>query len=351
MTGEDLKFRAALSRFGIAVIALFLLPVLFPASRAHWWVWTAYLLVALFEQVLIRKRIGGRLRTLVSGLVDISVLTFTVHNLGSVVTPMSSLYLFAGVANALVGDTTIAFALAIAGPLVFDTVVWSEAAGWIATAPDVPSVAAAGPPTTAQALMACLFVTLFVPACTAVVGVLVRRVQEREVELELANRRLEELSQLDPLTNLYNRRHLFSCVETELARVRRGHALAVVMIDLDGFKKVNDAQGHLRGDVLLKEIATALGATTRAIDTTARYGGDEFMVVLPDTDVEHARSVAQRVAESVRAAGMRFDTTHPVTASLGVAVAEPSDTVAALLRRADENAYRAKQRGGDRVVA
>jgi diguanylate cyclase (GGDEF)-like protein len=125
----------------------------------------------------------------------------------------------------------------------------------------------------------------------------------------------------------------------------------MVIIDLDGFKKVNDTQGHLRGDVLLKDIASALAATTREVDLAARYGGDEFIVVLTDTDQARAQTAAERLAESVRSAAQRFDTKHPVTASLGVAAAEASDTVASLLRRADENAYRAKQGGGDRVVS
>src|SRR5271170_1784964 len=98
MTGDDLKFRAALSRVGVGVVALALLPTFYPASRSHAWVWIAYLGVAAVQQVMIKKHIGGEWRALVSGVIDITVLTYTVHNLGSVVTPMASLYVFAGVA-------------------------------------------------------------------------------------------------------------------------------------------------------------------------------------------------------------------------------------------------------------
>jgi diguanylate cyclase (GGDEF)-like protein len=311
----------------------------------------AYLVVAVVEQVLIRRRIGGSHRALFSGLLDIAVLTYTVHNLGSVVTPMSSLYVFAGVANALVVEPPVAYLLGTVGALAFDGVVWAEYLRWLPFAPDAPESAAAGAPSLVQALMASVFVTLFAPTCTVIVVALVRAVQKREQQLVETNARLEQLSQQDPLTGLYNRRHLFTCLETELARVRRGHPLSIVMIDLDGFKKVNDSQGHLRGDVLLKEISNALAATTRQVDLAARYGGDEFIVVLTDTDATRAQAAAERLAECVRAAAQRFDTRHPVTASLGVAAAEPSDTVASLLRRADENAYRAKQSGGDRVVS
>jgi diguanylate cyclase (GGDEF)-like protein len=351
MTGDELKFRAALSRFAVGVIALALLPTFYPRTRAHMWVWGAYLAIATLEQVLIRKHIGGGVRAIVSGLVDIAALTYTVHGLGSVVTPMASLYLFAGVANALVTNLRVAWTLSVAGPLAYDVVVWAEHVGWLAFAPDAPDVQSLGPPAFERTLMASLFVTVFVPASTAIVSALVRAVQRREAALVLANERLEQLSQLDPLTNLYNRRHLFARIESELARVRRGRPLALVMVDLDHFKGVNDAQGHLRGDVLLKEIANELAATTRETDVPGRYGGDEFVVVLPDTDAEQARAVAERVAQSVRDAAQRFDSERHVTASVGIAVAAPSDTVANLLRRADENAYRAKQGGGDRVVA
>jgi len=351
MTGDELKFRAALSRFGVGLVALALLPAFYPRTRPHVWIWGVYLAIAAFEQVLIRKRIGGRARAFFSGLVDIAVLTYTVHGLGSTATPMASLYFFAGVANALVVDLRIAYALAALAALTFDAVVWAEWAGWLAFAPDAPQVARLGPPPLEQTLMASMFVTVFVPAATAIVGLLVRAVGRREQALVTANARLEELSQLDPLTNLYNRRHLFARVEAELARVRRGHSLALVMIDLDGFKRVNDSQGHLRGDLLLKEIAAALSSTTRATDVAGRYGGDEFVVVLPDTDAAQGRAAAERLAQSVRDAAARFDTATRVTASVGLALAEPADTVAALLRRADENAYRAKQGGGDRVVA
>jgi diguanylate cyclase (GGDEF)-like protein len=126
------------------------------------------------------------------------------------------------------------------------------------------------------------------------------------------------------------------------------------MLDLDGFKQVNDRAGHEQGDVLLRAIADALKRTTRETDVAGRYGGDEFLVILPDTDAEQARRVAERLADSVREAGRQFDAAHPVTASLGIAVAIPPqapESPAVLVRVADEHAYRAKQRGGDCVAA
>jgi diguanylate cyclase (GGDEF)-like protein len=351
MTSDALKFRAALSRLVVAVMALVALPTLYPSTRGHLWIWGAYLVIASFEQVLIHKQLGGRARPLVSGLIDTALLTYTVHRLGSTSTPFVSVYFFASVANALVVEFRVGIALGLLSALAYDAVVLAEQARWIPFAPDVPRVAVLGPPPAELAFAAAGVLTTFLIGSTVTVSLLVRIVHRREEDLTLANARLEELSQRDPLTELFNRRYLFERIEIELARVRRGHPLAVVMIDLDGFKKVNDTQGHLRGDVLLKEIGAALPTTTRASDVAGRYGGDEFLLVLPDTDVEQAHSVAQRVAYSVREAAARFDRANRVTASLGVAIADPADTVTTLLRRADTNAYRAKQQGGDRVVA
>jgi diguanylate cyclase (GGDEF)-like protein len=351
MTGDDLRFRAALSRIGVALIAIVLLPIFYPGTRSYVWIWVAYLALSCVGQVLIHKGIGGEARAFVSGIVDLGVLTFTVHRLGSTATPMASLYFFAGVANALVVHRRVAAALAAIGVVAYDGLVWAEWGGLLPFAPDVPQLAALAPPSFGQAALATIFVTTFVVAATAIVGTLVHAVQRREELLLRANTQLEDLSQRDPLTNLYNRRHLFARLEAELARVRRGHPLAVLMIDLDGFKRVNDAQGHLRGDVLLKEIAGALSKTTREVDVAGRYGGDEFVLVLPDTDVAQARAAAERVVQCVREVGERIGGGPPITASLGLAVASQDDSVAAVLRRADENAYRAKQGGGDRVVA
>ena len=339
-----LRFKAALSRFLAVAIAIALLPVFYPRTRAHLWVWVAYLVIAAVGQVLIALDIGGEVRAAVSGLVDIAIITFTVHRLGSTATPMAALYFFAGVANALVVHRGVSIVLASVGVTAYDALVWAEHARLLPFAPDVPQLEMLGAPAVDQAVLATVFVTTFVMAATLVVGTLVRDLERRE-------QMLEELSRRDPLTSLFNRRYVFELIERELARVRRGSKLAVVMLDLDGFKKVNDTLGHLRGDVLLKEIALALLKTTREVDVAGRYGGDEFVVALPGAGAEEAARAAERMAEAVRDAAQRFDATHKVTASVGLAVAIRDDTVASLLRRADENAYRAKQSGGDRVVA
>jgi diguanylate cyclase (GGDEF)-like protein len=350
ITHPQLTFRAALSRLFIGGTALVLLPALFPRTRPHIWVLGVYLVIAGVEQVLIAKNIGGMKRAFVAGLVDLVVLTFIIHVLGSTTSVYAAMYFFVGTLNALVVGLRVGVGLAVLNAIAYDAIVWAEWAGKLPFAPDGPDATRGVPPTFEAALAATGLVTVLLIASTAVVGMLVHSVRVHEADLTSANRRLEDLSLRDPLTSLFNRRHLFTRLEHELARVKRGHSLAVVMLDLDGFKHINDEQGHLRGDLLLKEIASALGTSTRVVDVAARYGGDEFMVVLPDTDATDAHLVAGRIATSVRAVGVKFDEKRPVTASVGVAIATADDAIASIIRRADENAYRAKKSGGDRVM-
>ncbi len=350
ITHPQLTFRAALSRLFIGGMAIVVLPWLFPRTREHVWVLAVYLVVACVEQLLIARDIGGMTRAFVAGLVDLVVLTFLIHQLGSTSSVYAAMYFFVGTLNALVVGLRVGVGLAVLNALAYDAVVWSEWAGKLPFAPDGPDATRGVPPTYQAALAATALVTVLLIASTTVVGMLVHSVRKHEAELTRANKRLRDLSERDPLTGLFNRRHLFVSLEHELERVKRGHALAVVMLDLDAFKHINDDQGHLRGDLLLKEIAGALGASTRVIDVAARYGGDEFMVVLPDTEPSSAHVVADRITSAVHAVGMKFDAERPVTASVGVAIAHADDGLASIIRRADENAYRAKKNGGNRVI-
>jgi diguanylate cyclase (GGDEF)-like protein len=350
LSREQLTFRAALSRFLVGGAALVVVPSLFPRARADSLLFAAYLVVAAIEQVLIAKRIGGRVRSFVAGTIDLTLVTWFVHLLGSTSTVLAATYFFMATMNALVVGLRVGIGLAALNALAYDAIVWAEYARWLPYAPDSDDVTRSLTPTFATTMMATTLVTTLLVASTTVVGMLVRAVRQHEHDLTAANTQLEDLSQRDPLTGLYNRRHLFAKLEHELARVRRGNLLAMVMLDLDGFKHVNDEQGHLRGDLLLKEIAGILALNTRVIDVVARYGGDEFLLVLPDTTGPDAQIVASRVAEAVRDVGAKFDPDRPVTASVGVAVARADDTSASLIRRADESAYAAKRGGGDRVV-
>jgi two-component system, cell cycle response regulator len=173
-------------------------------------------------------------------------------------------------------------------------------------------------------------------------------------ELELANKRLRKLSITDGLTGLYNHRHVHELLRDEWERSRRsGEPLAVAMLDLDRFKQVNDTYGHPTGDVILYETARILSEAAREIDMVGRYGGEEFIVILPSTDEEAAGRFAERIRADV--AGHLFrDEANEVrmTTSCGVASgpAEGVESCEALLKIADTALYAAKQGGRDRVV-
>jgi diguanylate cyclase (GGDEF)-like protein len=151
------------------------------------------------------------------------------------------------------------------------------------------------------------------------------------------------------LTKLWNRRHILNHIEQGLAWLNRGRPMAVVMIDLDRFKRVNDHHGHLEGDRLLQQVADALRRSTREVDVAGRYGGDEFVIVLPDTNQEEGRVAGNRFVTAIREVGMKFDPAHPVTASAGLSIARPGDNIASVLKRADDFAFAAKGKGGSRL--
>ena len=188
---------------------------------------------------------------------------------------------------------------------------------------------------------------------TAAVAV-VQRAQM--VESTMAdNARLEQLAQTDPLTQLLNRRALTERISAEMERALRYDAtLALLMIDLDHFKRVNDTYGHLVGDDVLRDVATLLSDRIRGSDMVARYGGEEFLVLLPETDDAGAEAFADRLWAAVEAhpfnAGSLESALH-ITASIGVAVfpAARIESVEDLLARADAALYRAKADGRNRV--
>lgn len=173
---------------------------------------------------------------------------------------------------------------------------------------------------------------------------LLRALAERDVAL----RELAEQAVTDPLTGLRNRRGFLAEAEAALARcARAGQAAAVVMVDLDRFKSINDRHGHPAGDAVLRATAASLRAGLRAGDVAGRLGGEEFVLLLPDADLDAAIATADRLRAALTAA-----VPHPgggrVTASFGVAPVEGLD-VSPALSAADEALYRAKQGGRDRV--
>lgn len=347
--GFTVSFRAALLRIGVAVMVLSLQPLIGPGLADERWVILAYIASALFAQLLIWKDVLPWARRVGWGLIDIAFLSFLVHRIGSVETALVAVYIAIGMMNALVGSLRVGMGLALVASLAYSGVLLSEHVGWLPHAP-AAAPGAAGELIASSAIAAAVIITLVTLASTALVGTLVRKVREHELQLMDVNTQLEELSTHDSLTQLYNRRYLLDRIDRELARVRRGHDLAVLLVDLDRFKHVNDDQGHIRGDECLVAIAHALGQATRETDVPGRFGGDEFVVILPDTGEASARIVAERLIRNVHEVGAKFDPDLPVTASVGMALATSDDTAVDLLRRADANTYRAKASGGNRLV-
>jgi diguanylate cyclase (GGDEF)-like protein len=172
-------------------------------------------------------------------------------------------------------------------------------------------------------------------------------------ELEVANKRLKKLSITDGLTELFNHRHVHELLRDEFERSRRSQEpIAVVMIDLDRFKAVNDTYGHPTGDVVLFETARILKETAREIDMVGRYGGEEFIGILPNTDEEEGARFAERVRTAVEAHVFRDEETElRMTCSSGVASfpVEGVDSPEELLKNADAALYLAKESGRNRV--
>jgi diguanylate cyclase (GGDEF)-like protein len=166
---------------------------------------------------------------------------------------------------------------------------------------------------------------------------------------------LRALSTTDELTGLPNRRLLARRLEHEIDRAQRfGKPVAVLAIDIDHFKLLNDTLGHQAGDVALVTVADAMQACVRRVDTVARTGGEEFIVLLAETDLDIARKVAEKLRARIAATDIRGDEVMPdgkLTVSVGIAQLRDSEDAIQLIARADEALYSAKRRGRNRVIA
>jgi diguanylate cyclase (GGDEF)-like protein/hemerythrin-like metal-binding protein len=161
---------------------------------------------------------------------------------------------------------------------------------------------------------------------------------------------LQQMASSDLLTAAWNRRHFEQVVEAEIHRSRRyGHPVSLLLLDIDHFKRVNDTFGHCVGDDVLREVADGVRSTIRLADSLTRWGGEEFIVLLPNTGLTSAIALAERVRRGL--AARVFATAGHVTASFGVAEFAPSESREAWVDRADRAMYRAKDRGRNRVEA
>jgi diguanylate cyclase (GGDEF)-like protein/PAS domain S-box-containing protein len=184
---------------------------------------------------------------------------------------------------------------------------------------------------------------------------LIHKVRRAETELKLSNKKLEELSTLDDLTKLYNRRQLNRKLGEEMKRSNRfRRPMSYIMMDIDHFKEYNDTFGHIPGDNILKELAQLLVSNVREIDFVARYGGDEFCILLPETDAQDGMHQAERIRNLVDTYPFEGQESVPgasLTVSIGVSVyPEDAHSKVSIVECADQALYAAKKAGGNRVV-
>lgn len=188
-------------------------------------------------------------------------------------------------------------------------------------------------------------------------------IDERTNELKAKNKQLEDeikvrkktekkleiLSITDPLTLLYNRRKFNEILSYEILKNRRyGSGLSLIMCDIDNFKLINDKFGHETGDKVLQQFAQTIKISIRNSDLFARWGGEEFVFLIPDADPEMARSIAEKTRELINET--EFKVVDKITISLGVATLNSDDNKETLLDRADQALYKAKEKGRNVVV-
>lgn len=200
-----------------------------------------------------------------------------------------------------------------------------------------------------------LMIATMVPAMSLLAGRLSHlreRMRRQKADLAHAVARIQELATRDSLTGLVNRRHMQELMEQEHRRcVRSGHTFCLAVVDIDHFKSINDRHGHAAGDRVLRELSQEMLATLRMSDVLARWGGEEFVVMLSDSRVALARGGLERLRERVM--NLRFELESgplAVTVSAGLAEHHAGESVAQTLERADRALYEAKAQGRNRVA-
>jgi diguanylate cyclase (GGDEF)-like protein/PAS domain S-box-containing protein len=178
--------------------------------------------------------------------------------------------------------------------------------------------------------------------------ILERKVQERTLALDRALKQMEALAVTDKLTNLYNRHKIDEVLHDEISRAQRYRSpFAVLMVDIDNFKEVNDNFGHHVGDMIIKEFAAVLSEQSRQSDTLGRWGGEEFLIIIPESCKETALHSAKRLKERIQE--HRFGVVGTMTASIGLTLFKNHDTAESLIKRADDALYTSKNSGRNLV--
>ncbi len=167
-------------------------------------------------------------------------------------------------------------------------------------------------------------------------------------------KKLEKLAITDGLTKLHNSRHFYYAIELEIGRSNRyNHPLGLLLLDIDNFKHYNDSFGHLEGDKVLYTIGRTIKSLLRTMDSAYRYGGEEFTIILPETNIAKAETVGQRIRAAIESAQFFPEPEKPVsvTISVGVTQYSPQETVSSFVQRADKAMYISKQHGKNLVTA
>jgi diguanylate cyclase (GGDEF)-like protein len=219
---------------------------------------------------------------------------------------------------------------------------------------ELPVGMAVGTQTERLAAMLCIVLIIGQCAFVGLFGSTLRKsLYRRSVELKAAYQRIEELAELDELTGAFNRRCIMRMLDEEIARAgRSGAPCSIALIDLDWFKRVNDIYGHPTGDEVLRTFAITMFANIRSNDRFGRYGGEEFLLVLPDLSEQAAGPALDRLRAIIGELDWSaFSPGMKVTISAGVATLRPNENADAFLARADSALYTAKARGRDRIAS
>jgi len=193
-----------------------------------------------------------------------------------------------------------------------------------------------------------ILLSVFSTLANSIIQANMKQIEYQAHQLTLNEARLQELSIRDYLTNLFNRRYLEETLEREIQRAERTQSpLGVILVDVDHFKQINDTLGHPTGDIVLQELGKLLAGQIRQSDIACRYGGDEFVLILPDT----SRHTTKERAESLQYKARDLNLPVPITISLGMAVfPENGTTSETILKSADTALYQAKREGRNRAI-
>ena len=187
---------------------------------------------------------------------------------------------------------------------------------------------------------------------SAVSGAFYGRSRQVSAALRESEQRFRNLSITDDLTGLHNSRHFFFRLRQEIERTNRyGHPMTLLIMDLDNFKRFNDTYGHVAGDKVIAKAGEIIGKSLRNTDSAYRYGGEEFTIILPETEGRDAAHFAERLRSKFesQAYAIQKKENLSVTTSIGVAQYKEKEEMAAFIKRADDNMYAAKSKGKNRV--